>query len=120
MERQIGHSKGVHVIPAKPTRSQSGPAQSDGARAPAERGSGRPICSITTKKGAATFEGHYKLAALETCPHPWRLLRAAGPSSGGDVNQVNIGSDTALAVRRFAFAIAKAQHTQSLLPQPAL
>jgi hypothetical protein len=37
-----------------------------------------------------------------------------------NVQQVNIGGDNALeAVRRLAFAIAKAQHTQSLLPQAA-
>jgi hypothetical protein len=37
-----------------------------------------------------------------------------------NVQQVNVGGDNAFeAVRRLAFAIAKAQHTQSLVSQPA-
>jgi hypothetical protein len=79
------------------------------------------VRSITTKKGTVTFEVHDKLAALD------KLARVLGlyheppaPPSAVMVNQVNIGGDNALeAVRRLAFAIARAQHTQSLLPQPA-
>jgi hypothetical protein len=82
---------------------------------------GAQVHSIATKKGAATFEVHDKLVALD------RLARILGiyqelpaPPPAVMVNQVNIGGDNALeAVRRLAFAIAKAQHIQSLLPQPA-
>jgi hypothetical protein len=79
------------------------------------------VRSITTKKGSVTFQVHDKLAALD------KLARVLGvyhepptPAPAVMVNQLNIGGDNALeAVRRLAFAIAKAQNTQSLLRQPA-
>jgi hypothetical protein len=79
------------------------------------------VRSITNKKGAVTFEVHDKLAALD------KLARILGvyhepptPAPAVMVNQLNIGGDNALeALRRLAFAIAKAQNTQSLLRQPA-
>jgi hypothetical protein len=79
------------------------------------------VRSITTKKGSVTFEVHDKLAALD------KLARVLGiyhepptPAPAVMVNQVNVGGDNALeAVRRLAFAIAKAQNTQSRQAVPS-
>jgi hypothetical protein len=74
------------------------------------------VRSVTTKGGALKIEAHDKLAALE------KLARILGvyqeppvaASSTVTVNQVNIGQANALeAVRRLAFALAKAQHLRA-------
>jgi hypothetical protein len=83
------------------------------------------VRSVTTKSGSLKFEGFDKLAALTQLAKILGMARdpqtQAVSNATVNVQQVNIGGDNALeAVRRLAFAIAKAQHTQSLLPQPAL
>ena len=76
------------------------------------------VRSVTTKSGALKIETHDKLAALD------KLARILGayqepptpPASSVTVNQMNVGSGSlnALeAVRRLAFALAKAQQSET-------
>jgi hypothetical protein len=82
------------------------------------RDAGALVRSVTTKSGTIKIETHDKLQAID------KLARILGvyqepPASAAPVtvNQVNIGSNNALeAVKRLAFAIAKAQHSQALEP----
>lgn len=73
---------------------------------------------IGTKGGELNVEWHDPIAALEKLAKIEGLFQD-GPSTivtTNTVNQVNIGSTPALeAVRRLAFAIQKAQHTQQLI-----
>jgi hypothetical protein len=76
------------------------------------------IKSVTTKSGALKFDVHDKLNALMQLGKILGLYTdaaSAGATTNVQVNQVNVGSDNALeAVRRLAFAIHKAQHSQLL------
>jgi hypothetical protein len=80
------------------------------------------VRSVTTKSGSLKFEAFDKLAALTQLAKILGMNQDPQTQSVSNatvnVQHVNIGGDNALeAVRRLAFAIAKAQHTQSLLPQ---
>jgi hypothetical protein len=81
------------------------------------------VKSVTTKSGALKFDLHDKLNALMQLGKILGLYTDAASATATtnvQVNQVNIGGDNALeAVRRLAFAIQKAQHSQ-LLTEPAV
>jgi hypothetical protein len=81
------------------------------------------VKSVTTKSGALKFDVHDKLNALMQLGKILGLYSDAGSAAATtnvQVNQVNIGGDNALeAVRRLAFAIQKAQHSQ-LITKPAI
>lgn len=74
------------------------------------------VRSVTTKAGTLKFEAHDKLQALDKLGKILGLFQETVPTSvqNVQVNQVNIGSDNDLeAVRRLAFALAKAQQLQA-------
>jgi hypothetical protein len=81
------------------------------------------VKSVTTKSGTLKFDVHDKLNALMQLGKILGLYTeaaTAGATTNVQVNQINIGGDNALeAVRRLAFAIQKAQHSQ-LLTEPAI
>jgi hypothetical protein len=76
------------------------------------------VKSVTTKSGALKFDVHDKLNALMQLGKILGLYTDAASATATtnvQVNQVNIGGNNALeAVRRLAFAIQKAQHSQVL------
>ena len=81
------------------------------------------VRSVTTKSGALKFEAFDELAALTQLAKLLGMAqdpqKQAVSNATVNVQQVNIGGDNALeAVRRLAFAIAKAQHTQSVFSKP--
>jgi hypothetical protein len=74
------------------------------------------IKRVATKDGALTIDLHDKLAALDKLARALGLFQDLAPAvSSVTVNQVNVGEPTALdAVRRLAFALAKASHLDRL------
>lgn len=72
---------------------------------------------IGTKAGELNIEWHDQRAALQELAKIEGLYQDAGPTTiSTTLNQVNFGSTPALdAVRRLAFAIQKAQHSQPLI-----
>jgi hypothetical protein len=75
------------------------------------------VRSVTTKSGSLKFEVFDKLAALTQLAKILGMAQdpqtQAVNNATVNVQQVNIGGDNALkAVRRLAFAIHKAQHSQ--------
>jgi hypothetical protein len=77
------------------------------------------VRSVTTKSGSLKFEAFDKLAALAQLAKILGMAQdpqtQAVNNATVNVQQVNIGGDNALdAVRRLAFAIKKAQHSQLL------
>jgi hypothetical protein len=70
------------------------------------------IKRVTTKGGALNIDLHDKLSALDKLARALGLFQDSIPTASSlTVNQVNIGEPTALeAVRRLAFALAKAAH----------
>jgi hypothetical protein len=78
------------------------------------------VKSVTTKSGVLKFDVHDKLNALMQLGKILGLYTDAAAVAATTNVQVNIGGDNALeAVRRLAFAIQKAQHSQ-LLTEPAV